>query len=186
MVKLSEEEERERITEENRTRSPFLRLPAEIRNKIYKHYFEATTIRICKIPEGLKSPGLLTVCRQVHSETTPLMFTHSTFDTTSHDYLCYAVEQIQKAQPDKSYVSRITTIIMVYSQLLCEGHEPEDVKYGFLAHQSTWCKPFPALRRVCVTSFHHSILDILLEGLHRVFLRYQFDNPELEVLFLDE
>lgn len=74
----------------NSVRSPFLRLPAELRNKIYQYAFQNNTVLV--VPERsdehqlehrreLRGPMALWICcRQVYHEAMPLYMSLSTFD----------------------------------------------------------------------------------------------------------
>ncbi|KAH6639846.1 hypothetical protein C7974DRAFT_470275, partial [Boeremia exigua] len=66
------------ITQRNQNNSPLLRLPAELRNRIYEFAFDAATLRRDLSPTSAgryfvvpDTPRLTLVCRQIHFETRP-------------------------------------------------------------------------------------------------------------------
>jgi hypothetical protein len=80
------------ITRRNQLESPFLRLPAEIRNQIYEHAFDRVVWvdpptfwfpwdRKTKPPNYSEFP-LLQTCRQINHEAMPIAFRNCTFNFT--------------------------------------------------------------------------------------------------------
>jgi hypothetical protein len=78
--------------------SPFLNLPAEIRNTIYDlHFVHSGPIRLDHDTPGRKyraSPsfpgiGLLAACRQIHAEAVGLLYGHNTFVLTARGSLMF-------------------------------------------------------------------------------------------------
>ncbi|KAI4629103.1 uncharacterized protein J4E87_003364 [Alternaria ethzedia] len=86
------EETEANITLRNQLESPLLRLPAELRNKIYAYVGVATTIQVVTRPQThaktwkdkklLKypQPNLLNTCKQVRQEATSLLYKHALFE----------------------------------------------------------------------------------------------------------
>lgn len=84
------------ITRCNQLESPFLRLPAEIRNQIYEHVFGPIVWvdplvfrdpwdRDNKPPNWVEFP-LLETCCQINHEAMPIAFRNCTFDFTGADF----------------------------------------------------------------------------------------------------
>jgi hypothetical protein len=81
--------------------SPFLRLPAELRNKIYQLVFSNGVIQVLAPWENryrstisaYSAPALLQTCRQIHGEATPVLFSTATFETERYS-LEYFIETI--------------------------------------------------------------------------------------------
>ena len=81
-------------TLQNQLKSPLLRLPAEIRNKIYTYVALSTTIKVTGTFDRdqhsqpytlyLRAPGLARSCKQIHHEATTLLYSLATFDITKH------------------------------------------------------------------------------------------------------
>ncbi|KAK7519306.1 uncharacterized protein IWZ02DRAFT_433845 [Phyllosticta citriasiana] len=73
--------------------SPFLRLPGELRNQIYEHLLTSPSLpslqqkaRNChtatacsKLPRADIHPAILSTCRQIHAEATPILYARNTF-----------------------------------------------------------------------------------------------------------
>ncbi|KAF3001333.1 hypothetical protein E8E13_005790 [Curvularia kusanoi] len=101
--------EKEAITRRNRKESPLLRLPAELRNRIYGYAMSGgVTLEDHLLPAELavahNPPGaslaLPKVCYQLHQETALLLFSLNTFtgsSTTIEDFLD-ALGEYQKAK----------------------------------------------------------------------------------------
>lgn len=80
-------------TQENQVHSPLLRLPAELRNRIYELAFPTTAIKVHpawddpKVYPGYDGPrgimALLQTCRQINAEATEFFLSTLTFDTES-------------------------------------------------------------------------------------------------------
>jgi len=70
-------------TKTNQLRSPFLRLPAELRNRIYGYTLAYGTLEVPSWSQWGQLPlldvGLLRTCRQIHAETTMLFYSLNTF-----------------------------------------------------------------------------------------------------------
>ncbi|KAI4658705.1 uncharacterized protein J4E79_006463 [Alternaria viburni] len=92
------EETEANITLRNQLESPLLRLPAELRNKIYTHVGLSTTIEVivianhmpqakdwgsAKLKVGL--PGLLSTCKQIRQEATSLIGKSAILDLSKID-----------------------------------------------------------------------------------------------------
>ncbi|KAI4685067.1 hypothetical protein J4E81_008879 [Alternaria sp. BMP 2799] len=81
-----------KITLRNQLNSPLLRLPAEIRNKIYTFVSLSTTIKVTEVSESsllkcilcLRAPDLVRSCKQIQHEATTLLYSLATFDVTNH------------------------------------------------------------------------------------------------------
>jgi len=81
-------------TERNQTASPLLRLPGELRNKIYSYVFHGRSVTISLVclrglttPVPKTSPSLLRVCRQIHCEASSLAIELTTFRSNNADDL---------------------------------------------------------------------------------------------------
>ncbi|KAI4644123.1 uncharacterized protein J4E78_009707 [Alternaria triticimaculans] len=82
------------ITLKNQLDSPLLRLPAEIRNKIYTYVSLSTKIEVIGVLEDLspnytfylRAPGFVKSCKQIHHEATTLLYSLATFDITNHSW----------------------------------------------------------------------------------------------------
>ncbi|KAF2846319.1 hypothetical protein T440DRAFT_558293 [Plenodomus tracheiphilus IPT5] len=77
-------DERQRRTETNHLNSPLLRLPAELRNRVFTLAFHARTIQVNETHPDylLPSPttGPLLTCRQMHYEALPIFHSTCIFD----------------------------------------------------------------------------------------------------------
>lgn len=71
--------------------SPFVRLPAELRNRIYEFTFHDTTVKVHERRKHhgqlhrkkyQQSCGIIFVCRQIRHEALPILYDASTFDLT--------------------------------------------------------------------------------------------------------
>ncbi|KAF1959433.1 hypothetical protein CC80DRAFT_585957 [Byssothecium circinans] len=88
---------KEAITLRNQKESPLLRLPGELRNRIYRYALSGITINLYKgdgnkfstksISHGAHILGLAKVCRQIHAEIDPLLvYRANTFRVDLQNY----------------------------------------------------------------------------------------------------
>ena len=115
-------------TLQNQLNSPLLRLPAEIRNKIYTYVSLSTTIKVIGVLEDLspnctfylRAPGFVKSCKQIHHEATTLLYSLATFDITNHSkgFLC-------NRGSNRNICSLITSIRMsgILACSVMSGHE---------------------------------------------------------------
>ncbi|KAF2013419.1 hypothetical protein BU24DRAFT_331283, partial [Aaosphaeria arxii CBS 175.79] len=73
----------------NQKQSPFLRLPAELRNQIYEYYFEEGSVYLDDSEiyyadsssfRAFNYIGLILVCRQIHADTALFPYTKLLFN----------------------------------------------------------------------------------------------------------
>ncbi|EDU46691.1 hypothetical protein PtrSN002B_003678 [Pyrenophora tritici-repentis] len=108
------------ITESNQLTSPLLRLPAELRNKIYEYACIDTIIRSTNImsfqPYRHKTPvserkplAIISTCKQMRHEASGTLYSHAAFDLVG---LGLSAETLPCVH------HRITSIVITESQLL--------------------------------------------------------------------
>lgn len=111
--------------QQNQQQSPLLRLPAELRNKIFAYTLGGKTFKI--IPGYYDIPtmnatnskyalALLQVCRQIYAETTLLPFSINTFSASSPHSLKRWVERLHPARAQS-----ITWIRLKFRREVCDG-----------------------------------------------------------------
>ncbi|KAF2831492.1 hypothetical protein CC86DRAFT_463369 [Ophiobolus disseminans] len=92
--------EMSQITETNQGTSPLLRLPPELRNRIYRFAFYGyVTVfeDFNKLPDNSRShPSLLRVCRQIYYAAAPLLYEVSTFDVGDLTIVSLLCEEVHK------------------------------------------------------------------------------------------
>ena len=105
--------------------SPLLTLPGEIRNQIY-------ALLLCNIPALGQPrplldpqqihPQILSVCRQLHHEVTPILYAHNTF--LAHFSLLSALPQLRRWHDPVKSAPLISLIrrYHVYVRLDCDAH----------------------------------------------------------------
>ncbi|KAI4641140.1 hypothetical protein J4E93_008018 [Alternaria ventricosa] len=76
---LTSEEARE-ITLKNQVNSHLLRLPGEIRNKIYAYACSRTQAVFNNSPRARKSTAIISTCSQMRHEARAIFFAHATLD----------------------------------------------------------------------------------------------------------
>ncbi|KAF2127148.1 hypothetical protein P153DRAFT_398514 [Dothidotthia symphoricarpi CBS 119687] len=100
--------DREQITKDNQLNSPLLRLPAELRNKIYHFVFRDTTVRLrLRYEIGPSARCVLQVCGQTRQEALSIFYDYAIFDLTHY----YTLSDIV-CGPDDSDRASIQTIIL--------------------------------------------------------------------------
>ncbi|KAK5136631.1 hypothetical protein LTR08_002645 [Meristemomyces frigidus] len=71
--------------------SPLMRLAPELRNRIYQMVFEDTEVVLPDASKshqgGMRVPGILMACRQVHEEAVGLFYSNAVFTTSEHPRL---------------------------------------------------------------------------------------------------
>jgi len=87
---------------DNLLQPPFLRLPAELRNRIYNEVLLETEAIPIKLAVGFmsyrswKPPGILRTCRTIRSEAAPIYYGSNTFKLDAIEYM-YGVKKQRKA-----------------------------------------------------------------------------------------
>ncbi|OCL09888.1 hypothetical protein AOQ84DRAFT_353805 [Glonium stellatum] len=117
--------------------SPFLNLPAELRNQIYEYYFDNLT-------SSAHSLALLLSCRRIYNEAHTLAFATATFVTTT--WVRYKLAA-QSAALRPASVAAISSIAFA-SHLLESRGFCRDNQYLLANFMAGCITLFPALRRV--------------------------------------
>ncbi|KAI4677827.1 hypothetical protein J4E81_010757 [Alternaria sp. BMP 2799] len=78
--------DREAITAANQLRSPLLRLPGEIRNRIYGYAF---------CGEDNTENALLKTCKQIEHESKPIYYSHLTLSFTHFDDIRHVIARVR-------------------------------------------------------------------------------------------
>jgi len=122
-------------TVRNATKSPLLRLPAELRNMIYGHVFDNITYNLympygdyplCESSFQEAGMGLILVSRQVHAETAYLPYELSAFD-----FLVYDANKSQwKADVRKFLAKRSEEQIKAMSCLTLRRYSHEEQAFA--------------------------------------------------------
>ncbi|EFQ89007.1 hypothetical protein PTT_14884 [Pyrenophora teres f. teres 0-1] len=108
------------ITESNQLTSPLLRLPAELRNKIYEYACIDTTVRAHQVmnlqiyrsnaPVSKRKPlAVISTCKQMRHEASEIFYSHTTFDLIGPGLSAYIPPCVHR---------RITSILITDIQLL--------------------------------------------------------------------
>ncbi|KAF2127149.1 hypothetical protein P153DRAFT_398515 [Dothidotthia symphoricarpi CBS 119687] len=80
--------DRDQITQDNQFKSPFLRLPAELRNSIYEFVFYGSAVRLvspCAHKDRsskVASRQFMHTCRQIRTEASTIFYAQASFDLT--------------------------------------------------------------------------------------------------------
>ncbi|OAG09062.1 uncharacterized protein CC84DRAFT_1174433 [Paraphaeosphaeria sporulosa] len=140
------------VFERNQQQSPFLRLPGEIRNKIYGYVFETVPECFIYLMGTLRIPEwnsgcfhLSTVCRTMYKETRFLCFTNATVYLSSASFGCgVALRDIFPVQREA-----FSTLVISHANL--HGF----MARGFLRASQNY---LPGLERVFLHDFwgHHA------------------------------
>ncbi|KAL6703019.1 hypothetical protein ACN47E_010295 [Coniothyrium glycines] len=167
----------EHITQHNAARSRLLRLPAEIRMRIYDFVFlnspihlktgafRSQHLRRSEIDQ-LASLGLLVTCRQLHHEAMPAFHKHCIIKFRMHDCVYWNKPWLLPT-PD---VNKFIKNIMV----------PRSCIHWFVLRNSSKNENevFPALKRLQIQSDKYLLLD---HDYLKKFVRENFGRPDLEV-----
>ncbi|CAA9964039.1 hypothetical protein PTMSG1_07398 [Pyrenophora teres f. maculata] len=108
------------VTESNQLTSPLLRLPAELRNKIYEYACIDTTVRAHQVmnlqiyrsnaPVSKRKPlAIISTCKQMRHEASEIFYSHTTFDLIGPGLSAYIPPCLHR---------RITSILITDIQLL--------------------------------------------------------------------
>lgn len=115
---------RSMISCENMKRSPFLRLPPEIRDKIYR--LSLTTQDGSPIftgtPKGTITVNLIYVCRQIYNESAHIIFTENKFSLAQSTLACSELEDLDQHKD----ISRALLRVKRWEFALICTVEPED------------------------------------------------------------
>ncbi|KAF2833552.1 hypothetical protein CC86DRAFT_400176 [Ophiobolus disseminans] len=177
----------ERVTQQNQIRSPLLRLPAELRNRIYEFTFLGTGVKIQSLVPRSRNPrwmrqnlisnlesqsawrtalSLLGSCRQIHHEALSISYEACMFDvdsvTSSTQYVLYTyVRLVQKLLISQKSLRYFSTIVGRSRNIL-------------------WC--ISSVTRVKVRCHDFAKLDA---AKLKYEISHVFDGPDLVVEFQD-
>jgi hypothetical protein len=168
-------------TQQNQLDSPLLRLPAELRNRIYKFAFTGQSVTVLpdRRTDARKDLGtlalLLTSC-QVHHETACLFWSHTVFDTTlftaipSESLALLGVETRSRIQSIKIHGSLVA---YVYPYINLGGKTFP----SFLAPPSIG---LPSIQHLVISYTEYWWSEITKSSFKKA-MRIWFDNPDIEV-----
>jgi hypothetical protein len=170
-------------TQLNEENSPFLRLPAELRNRIYKFGLYEDVIDFKSRYPSLKKPNLpkalafLCICRQVYCEVSVLYFALNTFRFDSEKSLEELIGFIAQAKLDAVKYISFTDNCAALIAVLANGSTiglPDLRLYALTS-----------LQEVTVHTYSQQIiwLDHITIG---VYLRQAARNMGLEVIFVED
>ncbi|KAH6639878.1 hypothetical protein C7974DRAFT_410826 [Boeremia exigua] len=181
-------QDRDSITEANQIESPLLRLPAELRNKVYAHVSDTVTVTYSRSLSVKKSGNvLLSICRQVNQESRAFVDSPRVLSMPSENIVSFMqLERLPELNP-----ATLQTIEVRYIQFFCSMRygvsftlKSEGV-YGWNNVEQVKRK-FPNVKRlgifkvVCEDRFW-GITEGNPEMLRAA--RNIFDKPDLEMVF---
>lgn len=163
-------------TEANQRNSPLLRLPGEIRNKIYEYTFSGTSVYARNLRPRRKDlrphPSLvLLTCRQIRHEATARFYNFTTFVFEQCEDVCYLVGQVGRRR------ASIITTIDVTGSCACDlalpmcGLVPEVWSVHYL----------PGLKQVRISSDYRRLVS---DEEVMANIRIYFGKTDLEVIFV--
>jgi hypothetical protein len=133
-------------TAENQVNSPLLRLPPELRNRIYSFVFAPRVARVIYLSTNLSYTTwpltTLGVCRQIRFEASPILFANITFDLRAFKYGVIELE-ILALGPFESITVNDGTSMLVMDEM--RGWRSSRMGLG--------TRRFQSMKRIYVTAF---------------------------------
>ena len=182
----------ENSAHQNQRESPFLRLPAELRNKIYgyvlggKDYkspfwqaFESSQDELLRDKESL---SLLSVCRQIYKETSILPFQLNTFQFEHQSDLSAWIKTLLPGQRDAIRALKYFTYIRY--MLFIRPY------YAYSTERFVGLEEFPSLERVHayytkkrgdsddIAARNDTVEKLIKESLANVDIKVVFESPD--------
>ncbi|KAI4629102.1 uncharacterized protein J4E87_003363 [Alternaria ethzedia] len=164
---LTSKEARE-ITLQNQLDSPLLRLPPEIRNKIYAYACSRTQAVFNNSPRARKSTAIISTCSQMHHEAHAIFFAHATLDLRA-----LLFSEFPQTLPHADF--RLVTSIHLRSQRITRLLREDEQ----LVAERQGAKLFPELERVYVAGWSKSRMP--KDSLGVDALRTWAGNADLQV-----
>lgn len=168
-------------TLKNQLNSPLLRLPAEIRNKVYTYAILSARIMITRAPEMnrrdpslyFELPGLHMSCKQIWHEATALLPSRGTFDVSDDD------EQFLLSRGLSPTISNLVTSVRISGSLACY--------IRMLAPYSRWrgtnwpvSRYLPNLEEIVYVK---EVVEAELQGKLRKTLNVWTGDASIEIIF---
>jgi hypothetical protein len=163
----------------NQLNSPLLRLPGEIRNRIYEYTFSESVV---VVSDGYANRSytrknntplhILATCQQIRHEATSFFWKHCTIDAQRSRYL----GDVKKAMGSEN-CARVTSLNMR------EGAVAVYIRYNLNKSRTKrfHLEDFPAVQRICVWRVGWGFTDEQVTGTMRFYL----DGEDVEVVCKD-
>ncbi|KAI4915294.1 hypothetical protein J4E85_010419 [Alternaria conjuncta] len=164
---LTSKEARE-VTLQNQVDSPLLRLPGEIRNKIYAYACSRTQAVFNNSPRARKSTAIISTCSQMRHEAHAIFFAHATLDLRA-----LLFSEFPQTLPHADF--QLVTSIHLRSQRIIRLLREDE---HFVAERQG-AKLFPELERVYVAGWSKSRMP--KDSLGVDALRTWAGNADLQV-----
>ncbi|KAG9188676.1 hypothetical protein G6011_07381 [Alternaria panax] len=156
------EHENDRRTQANQVQSPFLCLPAELRNQIYRYTIKHGAINVYPTRASKRTSHalhLLWICRQIRAETVSLFFSTTVF---GFETFCKIKTFARNLAPDQLQAIRIIKLLR-YALVFCHD-----------------LSMFTSLERICVSSIWSDTTDDIVTRFARCrtgknILKVEFD-----------
>ena len=173
------------ITTMNQQRSPFLRLPGELRNAVYAHIFGINDIVVVRRhllsvhphqPTFGQCIHILGICRQIQAEATPFLYSKSKISVDDVADL----KRLASLTGHEAIVHIIFPWITAWTLVLSNNRSSGLADLG--SQRNAIFPSFKGLRKVSITPQYHEVdsRDVFLA------IREPFNDRELEVVWWQE
>ncbi|KAF2127147.1 hypothetical protein P153DRAFT_368483 [Dothidotthia symphoricarpi CBS 119687] len=168
----------DRITQASQLNSPLLRLPAELRNKIYEYIFYDTRVSFARqvffLPPRPYYPShtILLACRQIWHESLPTF--HRNIVLQFH-----CLRDLEDILTDKKYLATYTAV----RTIILDVSIAAKLYLRTIPGKGEFIGTLPSLKHVRITKGRNSLPDLRAALFSTI--RFHFGRRDIEVVFED-